>query len=323
MKRTDPFYISTHQLIKKLQASKKDKDPKVWLYKNDLRTEAFMLESLFRLYEKGLDHPDFRSGHKLIKKLEDALGQIDFYDVFYKEFKKNKKINKETESYILRKKEKAFAKLEKVLHKRGGLEGRIGQQYAFVKSQRIKFNASEIKKIEAAIEREIKDILEFVKTSKCDFKYLEEEVHELRRKLRWISMYGHSLGGIIKLQDPGKKEKWEKKYLSKKITGLAFNKLPVKKFPSHILFDKNKFYALSWLINELGDLKDKGLRLELLSKVISKTQEVDHKEAIKKAQQEVNSKINETDVLKQASVICNAFFNKDKILEDFIIKKRS
>src|SRR6266403_1174692 len=100
MKGTNPFQVNTAKLIQKLRASKKQKDPKTWLYKNALRTEAFMLESLFRLYEKDLHHSKFRSGRKLIKKLEDALGLIDFYDAFYIEFSKNKKINKEIESHI-------------------------------------------------------------------------------------------------------------------------------------------------------------------------------------------------------------------------------
>ena len=133
-------------------------------------------------------------------------------------------------------------------------------------------------------------------------------------------MYGQSLCGIIKLEDSGRKEKWEKKYLTKNVTGLSFNKLPVNVFPAYIKFDKNKFYALSWLINELGDLKDKGLRLELLAKVIGKTENSDHKAAIKKAERELGSKTNEADVLKQASKICDMFFNKDKVLDGFIIK---
>jgi hypothetical protein len=322
MKTTDPFDFSEQQLLKKLRDSKKQSDPKTWLYENGVRTEAFMTESLFRLYEKELDDNDFKSARKLIKKLEDALGQIDFYDVFYKEFKKNKKINKDVESYILKKKEKAFKKLDKIIYKRNGIENRIKEHYAIVKEQNIKFNTSEIKKIEKAITNEIKEIKEFVEKTKCDFKYIEEEVHELRRKLRWISMYGQSLNGIIKLKDSGKKEKWEKKYLTKKVLGLSYNKLPAHESPAHIYFDKKRFYALSWIINELGELKDDGLRLELLSKVISKTSDINHKAANKKAEHELDTKTDEALVLKKASEICNRFFNEDKILDDFILTKK-
>ena len=58
-------------------------DRAVWLYHNDLRTPAFMIQSLCRLFEIGLRDKNFKGYHKLSKKLEDALGHLDFYDVLY------------------------------------------------------------------------------------------------------------------------------------------------------------------------------------------------------------------------------------------------
>lgn len=319
MKTINPFIFYSDKLIAKLEQSKKEKDPSLWLYKNGIRTEAFMLESLCRLFEKGLGDSDFRGWNKLFKKLEDALGQIDFYDVFYKEFKGNKKINSEIEEYILAKREKALSKLKKVLEKKGGLEARTKTFSSFA-GEKIMFDKNTIERIGLAIQLEIRDIDEFVKTSGCNFKYLEEELHELRRKIRWISMYGHSLAGAIKLEANSKKENWEKKYLTKNIVELGFNKLPINDFPTNITFSKNHFYALSWFINELGVLKDKGLRLEVLAKTIRKTSALDHGVAIKKAEIAFGTKEGEVGILKGASQITNDFFNKHKILDGLIIK---
>ena len=319
MKAINPLHLYSDKLIAKLQQAKKEKDPALWLYKNNARTEAFMLESLCRLFEKGLDDNDFRGWNKLFKKLEDVLGQIDFYDVFYKEFRTNKKINPEVKRYILNKRDKALSKLKKLLDKKGGLEVRTKTFSSFA-SGKITFDKNTIEKIGSAIQSEIKNINEFVKVSDCNFKYIEEEVHELRRKIRWISIYGQSLAGIITLETSAKKENWEKKYLTKKIIGVPFNKLPVNDFPVNITFSKKHFYALSWMINELGGLKDNGLRIEFLAKTIRKTSDLDNEAAIKKAESALGIKESESEILKHASQISKEFFNKHKILGGLIVK---
>jgi hypothetical protein len=319
MKTINPFLLYSDKLIEKLQHAKKEKDPAMWLYKNDLRTEAFMLESLYRLYEKGFDSV-YENGNKLFKKLEDALGQIDFYDVFYQDFKANKKISQDAKNYILRKKERSLEKFGKLLAKKGGLEDRIKELNKFITGQQLKFEGTAIKKIETAIQKEIVVIKEFVEQTNRNFTRVEEELHEVRRKLRWLSIYGQSLQGIIKLVDDGKKDAWEKKYLSKKIVALPFNKLPLHNFPAHVIYRKNNFYALSWLIFELGILKDTGFRLEFLAKVIRKVEEIDPEAAMKKAELALAVKENEKALLKHASRLVSEFLNKDKVLDGLIVK---
>ncbi len=205
------------------------------------------------------------------------------------------------------------------MDKKGGLEARTKAFSSFA-SQRVEFDSDTIRKVELAIKSEISDINEFVNVSNCNFKYLEEEVHELRRKIRWISMYGHSLAGLIKLEANTKKENWEKKYLTKNILNLAFNKLPVNAFSAHITFSKKHFYAVSWMINELGGLKDEGLRFEFLIKTIRKTSGLDYKAAATKAAGAFGHDESESVILKRASLISNDFFNKHKILDGLIIK---
>jgi hypothetical protein len=319
MKKIDPFQHYSSKLIAKLQRSKKEKNPALWLYKNGLRTEAFMLESLYRLFEKAFA-PDYEDGNKLFKKLEDALGQIDFYDVFYQDFKTNKKIDQEAKTYILKKKEKSLKRFEKLLTKKDGLENRIRELDKFIQAQKLNFERTAIKSIEVAIQKEITDIKRFVKETDGDFTNVEEELHEVRRKLRWLSIYGQSLQGVIKLEDNGKKEGWIKKYVSKDIVSLPFNKLPLNSFPAHVLYRKNNFYALSRIIFELGILKDTGFRLEFLAKVIRKVEKIDSEAAMKKAEIALAVKENEVALLKHASRLLDEFLNQDKILDGLVIK---
>lgn len=319
MKKVHPFQHYSSQLSAKLSLSKKQKDPALWLYKNNVRTEAFMLESLYRLFEKGID-PDFKDGNKAFKKLEDVLGQIDFYDVFYNDFKTNKKISADVKAYILKKKNKSQEKFKKFLMKKGGLENRLKQFDQFIIEKKINFDESIIRKIEIALQKEIVVIKEFVRATNGNFTKVEEELHELRRKLRWLSIYGQSLQGIIKLEAEGKKDDWEKKYLSKEIVNLSFNKLPLNDFKEHVIYRKNNFYALSWLIFELGIVKDTGFRLEFLAKVIRKVEHLDSTAAMKKAELALSVKENEAALLKHASRIVDEFLNKDKILDELILK---
>ncbi len=318
MKKIDPFAFYSMQLFDRLQRSTKQKNPALWLYQNDLRTPAFMIESLCRIFEDGLEDRDFKNYHKTIKKLEDELGQIDFYDVLYKEFSKNKKISVEVKKYTLAKRDKEVKKLDKLLKKKGGMESRIKEFNAKVASK-VKFDTNTITKLEAAIGKELVSIKECERTRK-EFKNIEE-VHKLRRELRWISMYGQSFCGIIKLQDLKRKEAWEKEYLTKEVVSLSFNKLPNHIHPKHILFNKNNFYAMSWMIMELGILKDKGLRLLFLTKAIRKTGNLNGEAALKKAKSELNVKEGEPEIIKQVKQIRETFFDKHKILEDLIVKR--
>ncbi|HWY10561.1 MAG TPA: hypothetical protein VN026_04495 [Bacteroidia bacterium] len=319
MKHIDPFDFYSEQLLDRLQRSKKQKNRGLWLYQNDLRTPAFMIQSLCRLFDYELNDVSFKSYHKVIKKLEGILGQIDFYDVLYKEFNKNKKISAEIKKYALGKRDKEVKKLDKFLKKKGGIESRIKEFNKKIASK-VKFDHHTINKIETALVKELETIKEYERANK-NFKSIEE-VHKLRRELRWISIYGQSFCGIIKLEGSGRKEAWEKKYVTKSVITLSFNKLPHHNFPAYIMFSKNNFFALSWMIQELGKLKDKGLNLKFLIKAIRKTENLKEETALKKAKSDLNVKGGEADIIKQVKRICETFFVKHKVLDGLIIKPR-
>ena len=90
----NPFLFYSAQLQSLLIQASVEKNPALWLYKNDVRTTLFMLEALTRIHSKAFADPIFNKWNKRFKKLEDVFGKIDEYWVFEKELKKIKRSQK-------------------------------------------------------------------------------------------------------------------------------------------------------------------------------------------------------------------------------------
>ncbi len=89
---------------------------------------------------------------------------------------------------------------------------------------------------------------------------MEDQVHELRRKLRWLSIYPQALRGTVHLTEALPADENVSKYLVPEIIQSPFNIMPAPgDKTTFLLLDKNNFLALSWMIAESGKLKDKGL----------------------------------------------------------------
>ena len=85
----------------------------------------------------------------------------------------------------------------------------------------------EVDAIAAFYGESIYSINEFVTKTKYHFDNVEEDVHELRRKLRWLSIYPQALQGFIQYSKDKKTELHLKKYLTKQIVNSPYNKLPI------------------------------------------------------------------------------------------------
>ena len=101
-----------------------------------------------------------------------------------------------------------------------------------------------------------------------------------------LSIYPQALKGCIQLSESKNAPGFLAKYRSKDITGSPYNTMPDAAGHNHfLLLDKNRFYALSWMIAELGKLKDNGLRLEVTLEALLQASPVKEKEALAKAKQ--------------------------------------
>ena len=77
---------------------------------------------------------------------------------------------------------------------------------------------------------------------------------------------------------------------------------------------------MSWLISELGTLKDSGLRLKALTDAIYISEEITEVQAKEKAIAILGlKKTTEADILKEASAIIKSTISRDKILDKLVI----
>ncbi len=238
----------------------------LWLFLNDLRTPMFMLEGLSKIYKDIADEKLFSKLRISFKSVEDALGAVDHYVAMYKNFEPNTKLGSEVKDYFYHKAQEKIWLLNELLMDDHWLDGeQIDKIIKKLKPLDDLSVEKENNEIKDKYKKDIAEIIDFVKDEKFVFDDMEFDVHELRRKLRWLSIYPHALNGVFQLA-PSKNTKADvKKYLTDKVLSSPYNVLPENKEKlKTISIDKNSFYSLSWMIAELGQLKDQGLTIHAL-----------------------------------------------------------
>ncbi len=313
----NPYSIFTAKWLQLLNTCQNKKNPAQWLYCNNARSTLFMLESISRLWFRAFGDNDTAKWLKTFKKLEDYLGVIDYYEVLLKEFSKNKSIPKIQIDYFKKKRDKAFEKLNKKLRAKD-----FYKKFMVVSSKpgAIEFNNKTILlKLENEIKAEIFESGQFFSQFDNGFDSMELQVHELRRKLRWISIYAQSLSGAIITKDDKIKYPWEKEFITKFSINSPYNKLTIKKGLVHyITLNKKAFYAYTTVIEELGNIKDKGLAIEALAKSIEKTNHIKNAEALLIANKQLHTDASIEVLLKKAHTLLNKFFETYKINKTLI-----
>ncbi|CAN5538125.1 hypothetical protein BH10ACI3_BH10ACI3_02060 [soil metagenome] len=288
-------------------------DPGLWLYQNNARTPIFMLEGLAKLYSTIHNKKRFAKIEEHFKLLEDALGAIDYYDNFAKKFAADKKAPKGADLFAASKTTEKTAALNQLLKDKrwlGKNADRLAKTRRKLRSADWLAEKDEIKAIETVYRLSIAKIDAFAAAYTGGFTDLESQVHELRRKLRWLSIYPQALQGCIQLTGPASGDKKVEKYLTPAIVNSPFNKLPDSGSNRRLLLlNKDYFLALSWMISELGRIKDLGLRLVLLSEA-GKTSKTDA--------------AAEKKLLADATAVCNTYFaeeNLDRLISGIVKNK--
>ncbi len=311
--------------ISKVQAlfdqAKTKENPALWLFLHDLRTPMFMLEALSKVYSDLIDKKLFTSLKEKFKQVEDALGALDYYAAFQKEFSPKSEIPETVKSFIANKTIEKTHLLNLLLKDGEWLNGlqlkKINKQLESVKWLA---EAKEIAALKCFYLKQIKKIHEFVEETTFVFDNVEEDVHELRRKIRWLSIYPQALQGVVKLEETKPVAKHFKKYLTNEIVTSKFNQLTVaENVKDFLTFEKNHFLALSWMISELGTIKDSGLRIEALKNALQQTELHNDSAATKKSLELLGKTQPDIEILlKHASEISQKFF-EENILNDLIM----
>jgi hypothetical protein len=320
------FLTKTAELLTK---ASKQKNPALWLYRNNLRTPLFMLEGLSRLYATIHNEKRFSKLKAQFKTLEDGLGAIDYYAAFAEEFAASKKIPAPVLKYVKAQMNSKLAALNDILEDKGWLDSnnkRINKVNSKLKDASWLENEAYLNAVKAHYTDQTAKITGFVSDINFHFDNMEEDVHELRRKLRWLSIYPQALCGSIQLTDSKPKAKHLAKYLTKEILGSPYNVMPPATGNEYIMqFEKDYFMALSWTIAELGKLKDNGLRIHILIEALKTASGMNEADAYKKAHQLVGTKHPSLpQLLDTAEEKAKTFFaekNLDKLIKGIVKQK--
>lgn len=317
------FEYFLKQFEELLVKSSKQKNPGLWLYQNNARTPLFMLEGLAKLYGGIHNKKKFEKLKVYFKLLEDTMGQIDYYDAFAKEFLANKKIPIAVTNYLQAQSREKIQSLNELLIEKewlGDDNTRINKIRKKLSKADWQDEKEDIKSIQQFYINAINKILEFINEKSFHFTDVEKDVHEFRRMLRWLSIYPQGLRGCIQLgKSATAAPQFLSKYLTKAITTSAYNVMPDAANQKHFLvFDQNRFYALSWIIAELGNLKDNGLKVEVIKEAILQTSKTNEKDALAKAYK-LTGPAQKTiqQILDAAGKLCNTYC-KEKNLESLI-----
>lgn len=279
------FYLQKVEAL--MQQAGKEINPALWLYKNDARTPFFMLQALGKLYSKLHNEKRFSKLKDRFKLLEDGIGQIDYYEYYAKLFLDHPGVPVHVREYMQGQAREKTQHVNDILIS----EGWIGDNNNRIEKIRSKLTDAdwlaaeeEAKAIEKYYQEEIEDIKTFVQSVNGNFTDMEAHVHELRRDVRWLSIYPQALLGLVQLTDSGKAAPALGKYLLPEIVNSPYNKMPDKGANSYFLMlHKNHFLAMSWFILELGTLKDEGLQVFAATEALEQTEGLSHDEAYQKA----------------------------------------
>ncbi len=237
------------------------------LYRANLRTPLFMLEGLSRVAMGiGGDEEVFEELLHDVKVIEDVIGEVDFWWVVL-EKGTAWELPAEFLAYASDHHRAACGRLV------GWLEARAWIDHRYLPSEgEVKLRVHRIGRDLAdtswpSARKERKLIAEYLhdrvrSTEKAarslDLSDVEHGLHELRRRLRWLSIYAAALDGAVQLDPSAKAPRNWARYLTPAVVNNPFNALPkgdgtVKP----VTLPAPLFYALSWMIAELGALKDR------------------------------------------------------------------
>ncbi len=317
------FNYFFNQLQPILTTAAKQKNPALWLYRNNARTPLFMLEALSKMYAGFHNKKKFTKIKEHFKLLEDALGAIDYYDMTAKDLVNNKKIPAPLITYLQAQSREKIQSLNEMLTENDWL---LPENNRITKIQKKLIEADwlneedEVKLMAEFYGESIYNLIEDTQNTNYHFVNMEAEVHELRRKLRWLCIYPQAVRGAIQLEKNKTALKHLTKYRTKEITTSPFNKMPDAAGANHVLLlEQHYLFALSWLIEELGKLKDNGLHIIAVKEALLQTSTITEEEALQKTYQMLGKqqpKLNE--LLDKAGNISKVFF-KEQNLEHLVM----
>ena len=311
------FEIHLEKVKKLMSSAASEGNPAAFLFANDLRTPAFMLQACARIFSKIYDSPTLEKLKEDFKLIEDTLGAIDYYTASIKQMEAI--LPAHIIAYFSEKVLEKTALLNTILEENKWLNGE--------KLNAIEYDLSTVdwendrKEIKKFYLKSIEKIEEFVQELDFQFTDLELHVHELRRKLRWLSIYPQALQGLYVFEEMAEPvPTYLQKYLTESVLKSPFNVLPTTiNFEKLLNLEKGHYLALSWMISELGKIKDAGLQIEIVKEAIVHTEKLSQQDAHLQAEKLFNKDTGgHINLRTKAEEISKTFF-QEEILRKILI----
>lgn len=307
----NPFLWHSRQLDELLKDAQSADNPALYLYQKGARNIVFMLEGLTRIHKNAFGDENMDKWYDRFKKIEDLFGQIDYLDAFKKQFETDQVLDEKAIAELGRKTAIPIAELNQLLGEKEWFKDKLLKFDAYIESCGFRYDQSYTARITAAYSEEIQKIEDFATAIHFEIKELENELHELRRRLRWLSIYPQAFRGLFQLKRSKTDPDWSKKYMLEKIVNSPFNQLPppVENL-SAIYLDYHCFIALSFMIQEYGGLKDQGLQSFVLADELNLSESETEKVLRDKY-------VSEKVILAKGTALLKAFF-KDNVLQNLV-----
>jgi hypothetical protein len=319
-----PFHFSDHLTVLNKIAIKSGVDEQAAynFYTNGARNYFFKCEALCRIFRAAVDKKYFDNYYELFKNVEDQLGNFDYHEALFTEISSTIKSPETFLTYFKNNRDDSYKSLQSFLKKEKWLAQK-SSKYEEINSDLLSVEYPSQHALRSSlgkyIIKQLEKVTEEYANGKLDPENIESGIHEIRRKLRWVSIYAQVCDGWIQLKPVNLHLEELSVYLTDEIIKSPFNVLPPATkdiAPLHI--ETNHFYALSWIIAELGKLKDEGMKILAIESAI-KTLEIKDKEQIKNIRTIFNASSKQLESIPgKAALLLNDFFNKHKITQGII-----
>lgn len=252
------------ELYGHLQRSAKQPSPGLALHRNGARSGLFQLQCLARLHRVIIDDEEFEPLHAAFKAFEDLLGAVDFADAMVKRLG-DANADSELRGYFIGRRAEACFQVERHLEAAGWTpkDGETPEGWdelvEIIEDADWPGARKEKKACAEYFADCAKNIQNKLAAGDFDFTHLEAGVHEVRRRIRWLSILPASLDGLFVRPTEQPVDEALAAYINDAVLKSPFNQFPKRKEVSDpIVLDSPAFLAMSWVINELGVLKDRG-----------------------------------------------------------------
>jgi hypothetical protein len=240
-----------------------------FLYQTEGRTALFYLQGLARIGrvtgpERGL----WRAWLPRFKEIEDRLGVYDYWFDLDRRARAWK-LPAPIRSYIAARTAHQLGALEYALQRAGWWEERAREPIAIstaVADARRTIGQivgdkpkSERKKLAAFLRDDVLETMARLEDGRINLEEPELGIHELRRRLRWLPIYGLAMDGKIVL-DEATVEGPLSRYVTPELLAHPYNRLPAHaEEAAPVKLHTGAFLAVSMLIAEIGTIKDRAL----------------------------------------------------------------